>query len=131
MAAFSNYLEDQITAWINGSAFASTLTGGTWVQLYSENPGEGGSSTGALYTRVNVAAGGWTRGTGGNGTLTNTNIITITDNAPSGATATHVGVFDAQTSGNLLFYGALATSKPITTGDEVKFNATSLTLTVA
>ena len=128
--AFSNYLEDQITGWINGSTFASAPTS-TFVQLYSQDPTDAGSATGALYTRVAVAAGGWTRGTGGAGTLTNTAAITITSSAGSGATATHVAVFDTITGGNMLFAGALASSKTIATGDEVKFNASALALTVA
>lgn len=128
--AFSNYLEDQITGWINGSNFASAPTS-TFVQLYSQDPTDAGSATGALYTRVAVAAGGWTRGTGGAGTLTNTAAITITSSAASGATATHVAVFDAITGNNMLFAGALTASKTIATGDEVKFNASQLTLTVA
>jgi hypothetical protein len=128
--AFSNYLEDQITGWINGSAFASAPTS-TFVQLYSQDPTDAGSATGALYTRIAVAAGGWTRGTGGAGTLTNTAAITITSSAASGATATHVAVFDTITGGNMLFAGALTASKTIATGDEVKFNASALALTVA
>ena len=129
--AFSNYMEDQITGWINGTTFAAAPST-TWVQLYSQDPTDAGSATGALYTRVSVASGGWTRGTGGAGTLTNTAAITITASAGSGATATHVAVFDAQTSGNMLFAGALAGGgKTIASGDEVKFNASSLTLTVA
>ena len=128
--AFSNYLEDQITGWINGSVFASAPTS-TFVQLYSQDPTDAGSATGALYTRVAVAAGGWTRGTGGAGTLTNTAAITITSSAASGATATHVAVFDTVTGGNMLFAGALTASKTIATGDEVKFNASALALTVA
>jgi hypothetical protein len=128
--AFSNYLEDQITGWINGTTFDTAPTA-TFVQLYSQDPTDAGSATGALYTRISVAAGGWTRGTGGNGTLTNTGVITITSSATSGATATHVAVFDAITGGNMLFAGSLAASKTITTGDEIKFNASQLTLTVA
>ena len=128
--AFSNYLEDQITGWINGSAFASAPTS-TFVQLYSQDPTDAGSATGALYTRVAVAAGGWTRGTGGAGTLTNTAAITITSSAASGATATHVAVFDTITGGNMLFGGLLASPKTIATGDEVKFNASALSLTIA
>lgn len=128
--AFSNYLEDQITNWINGQAFASAITGGTFVQLYSQDPTESGSATGALYSRVNVAAGGWTRVTSGTASVSNTAAITITSSATSGATATHVAVFDAITSGNMLFYGALSASKVIASGDEVKFNASALTLTV-
>lgn len=128
--AFSNYLEDQITGWINGTTFATAPTA-TFVQLYSQDPTDAGSATGALYTRISVASGGWTRGTGGAGALTNTAAITITSSAASGATATHVAVFDTITGGNMLFAGSLAASKTIATGDEVKFNATALTLTVA
>jgi hypothetical protein len=128
--AFSNYMEDQITGWINGSTFATAPTS-TFVQLYSQDPTDAGSATGALYTRIAVAAGGWTRGTGGNGTLTNTGAITIASSAASGATATHVAVFDTITGGNMLFAGLLSAPKTIATGDEVKFNATALTLTVA
>jgi hypothetical protein len=127
--AFSNYLEDEITGWINGTTFDAAPTS-TFVQLYSQDPTESGSATGALYTRVAVAAGGWTRVTSGVASLANTTAITITSSAPSGATATHVAVFDAITSGNMLFYGALAASKVIATGDEIKFNATTLVLTV-
>lgn len=130
MAAFSNFMEDAITAFINGTTFPAAPTN-TFVQLYSQDPTDAGSGTGALYTRVEYAAGGWTRGTGGAGTLSNTNIITITSDAASGATATHFAVFDATTAGNLLFFGALGTSKVIAVGDEVKFNALQLTLTVA
>ena len=99
--------------------------------MYSQDPTDEGSATGALYTRISVASGGWTRGTGGAGTLSNTGVITITSSAASGATATHVAVFNAITGGNLLFYGALSASKSIGVGDEVKFNALQLTLTVA
>ena len=127
--AFSNYLEDEITGWINGTTFDAAPTS-TYVQLYSQDPTEAGSATGALYTRVAVAAGGWTRVTNSTATLSNTGIITITSSAGSGATASHVGVFDAITSGNMLFYGALAASKVIAAGDEVKFNASALVLTV-
>ena len=132
MSAFSNYLEDQITGWIAGTTFASAPTA-TFVQLYNGDPTDTGSSGTALYSRVSVAsgAGSWTRGTGGNGTITNASAITITSSATATASATFVAVWDASASGNLLFYGALTTAKTIASGDEVKFNASALTLTVA
>ena len=128
--AFSNYLEDEITGWINGTTFDAAPTS-TFIQLYSQDPTESGSATGALYTRVSVAAGGWTRETNGGGTLTNTNVITITSSAPSGATATHFAVFDSSTGGNMLFYGSLTAPQVIGAGDEVKFNASTLVLIVS
>ena len=134
MAAFSDYMEDAITAWINGTTFPSPAPSATFVQLYNQIPGDEGSLTGALYSRVSVASGGWTRGTGGAGSLSNTGVITITSSASSAATATHFGVFDSSaTSGNLIFYGQLTPSagKVISVGDEVKFNALQLSLVVA
>lgn len=132
MAAFSNYMEDAITAWINGTTFPTAPTN-TFVQLFNGSPTDTGTGGTALYTRISYAASGWTRGTGGAGTLSNTNTITITSSAPTAQTATFFGVFDASTGGNLLFYGALTPpeGKSIAVGDEVKFNALQLTLTVA
>ena len=133
MAAFSDYMEDAITAWINGSPFPTPAPSATFVQLYNTSPGDEGSATGALYSRTSVASGGWTRGTGGAGSLSNTGVITITSSASSAATATHFGVFDASAAGNLIFYGQLTPSagKVISVGDEVKFNALQLSLVVA
>ncbi len=131
MAAFSNYLEDQITGWIAGTSM--TAPPATFVQLYNGDPTDAGSGGTALFTRYQVAsgAGSWTRGTGGNGTITNASAFTITSSATATASATHVAVWDASAAGNLLFYGALTTAKTIASGDEVKFNTSALTLTVA
>ena len=132
MSAFSNYLEDQITGWIAGTTFA-TAPSATFVQLYSQDPTDAGSGTGALYSRVSIASGtgSWTRGIAGNGTITNASAFTITSSATATASATHVAVFTSSTGGDLLFFGALTTNKTIAIGDEVKFNASALTLTVA
>ena len=131
MAAFSNYLEDQITGWIAGTSMTAPTA--TFVQLYNGDPTDAGSGGTALFTRYQVAsgAGSWTRGTGGNGTITNASAVTITSSATATASATHVAVFTSATGGDLLFYGALTTAKTIASGDEVKFNASALTLTVA
>ena len=131
MAAFSNYLEDQITGWIAGTSMTAPTA--TFVQLYNGDPTDSGSGGTALFTRYQVAsgAGSWTRGTGGNGTITNASAFTITSSATATASATHVAVWDASAAGNLLFYGALTTAKTIASGDEVKFNTSALTLTVA
>lgn len=132
MAAFSDFIEDKITAYFNGTDFGAAPSA-TFVQLYSQSPGDGGSLTGALYSRISVPSGGYTRGTGGAGTLTNTSAIVFTTSAPSAATATHFGVFNAATSGDLLFYGGLTPSagKVVQVGDEIKFNAQQLLITIA
>jgi len=136
MSAFSNYLEDQITGWIAGTTFTAAPTA-TFVQLYNGDPldtGLGGTPiviATAARTSIASGAGSWTRGTAGNGTITNASAFTITSSATATASATHVTVWDASASGNLLFFGQLTTAKTIASGDEVKFNVSALTLTVA
>jgi hypothetical protein len=135
MAAFSNYLEDQITGWIAGTSMTAPTA--TFVQLYNGNPtdtGLGGTPiviATAARTSIASGAGSWTRGTGDAGTITNASAFTITSSATATASATHVTVWDASASGNLLFFGQLTTAKTIASGDEVKFNVSALTLTVA
>jgi hypothetical protein len=132
MSAFSDYLEDQITGWIAGTGFAGAPSA-TFVQLFNGDPTDGSTGGTAIYSRVSVAsgAGSWTRGTGGAGTITNASAITITASATATASATHFAVFTSSTGGDKLFYGELSTAKTIADGDEVKFNASALTLTVA
>lgn len=133
MAAFSNYLEDSITAWINGTTFPAAPTN-TYVQLSTNDPTDTGSGGTTLYPRVAVAAGGWTRNSGGAGagTISNTAIILVSSGSTGGTkTANHVGVFDSLTGGNLLFYGQLQSTLVVNDGDEVRFNAGALQLTIA
>lgn len=129
MSAFSNYLENEILDWVNGGAFP-TQPSATWVQLFNGSPTEAGGGGTALYSRVAVNAGGWTTTTGATATITNTAAITITSAASSATSATDFGIFDNSTSGNLLFLGPLNAGKSIAIGDEVKFNASSLTIRI-
>lgn len=129
MSAFSNYLENEILDWVNGGAFP-TQPSATWVQLFNGSPTEAGGGGTALYSRVAVNAGGWTTTTGATATITNTTAITITPSAATSAYADNFGIFDNSTSGNLLFLGELNSPKTISVGDEVKFNASSLTIRI-
>lgn len=131
MSAFSNYLEDQITGWIAGTSMTAPTA--TFVQLFNGDPTDAGTGGTALYGRLSVASGSgsWTRGTGGNGTITNASAFTITSSATASGSASYVAVWDASTAGNLLFYGLLTSAKTIASGDEVKFTSGTLTLTIA
>jgi hypothetical protein len=136
MAAFSDYFEQKIVQWISGTQLP-TPTAATFLQLYSQDPTEAGSPTGALYSRYSIASGGtsWTTASGGAGsasgaTLSNASAFTITASATATASATHFALFNASASGDLLFYGQLSTPKTIALGDEVKFNIGSLILEV-
>lgn len=136
MAAFSDYFEQKIVQWISGTQLPAP-TSATFLQLFNGDPTETGTSGTALYSRYSVAsgAGSWTTATGGAGsasgaTLSNASAFTITSSATASGSATHFALFDASSTGNLLFYGALTTAKTIASGDEVKFNIGALTLEV-
>ena len=129
MSAFSNYLENEILDWVNGGAFP-TQPSATWVQLFNGSPAEDGLGGTGLYSRIAVNAGGWTTTTGATATITNTVAITISTAAATSAYADNFGIFDNSTSGNLLFLGGLNAPKTISVGDEVKFNASSLTIRI-
>ena len=46
-------------------------------------------------------------------------------------TVTHVGVFDASSSGNLMAWAALTASKTVASGDVFRFDAGDLDITLA
>ncbi len=97
--------------------------------LSTANPGDSGSalaepSTGS-YARVAHSA--WT--SAASGSLNNSGTITFPDPTGSWGTITYFALFDASTSGNIIRYGALNTSKSPTTGDTVRVNNGGLIIT--
>jgi hypothetical protein len=100
-----------------------------YVALFTSNPAEDASGTevstsGTAYARQSV-----TFSVSGN-TATNTAAIEFPTATASYGTVTHVGVFDALTSGNLIAYAALTTSKAIDTGDVLRLPANDLDVTM-
>ena len=134
MANFSNYLENKIVGWLNGEAMA-TLTTNLYVALYS-TPGvvQDNAATNLIGTRVEVSNWTVTTATGSSdssdASITNGAEIVMISNSNITATASHFAVYDAASTGNLLFHGALSGSISIAVGDTVKFAANSITLTV-
>jgi hypothetical protein len=66
-----------------------------------------------------------------NGVCTNSAAVEFAQATGSWGTVSHVGLLDAITSGNLLFYTDLTTSKTIESGDIFKIAAGSLSVTLA
>jgi hypothetical protein len=136
MAAFSNYLEDQIIGWaFNGATFATLPTAGTvWVSLHTADPADTGANevTGGNYARISVAAAGWTKTTSGTASATNTAEIAFPSSGTVtwSGTVTHVGIWAASSTGNFLFGGALTASRVVAVGDVFKFLASNLTISV-
>lgn len=85
---------------------------------------------GGSYARV--LNNSWTVATDGsnNTTAKNTGAVTFPTATALWGTITHFGVLDASTAGNLLCYGALTTSKQVTTDDTPSFAANAIVITL-
>lgn len=135
MAAFSNYLENKLIDHIfQNTTFTSPST--LYVGLLTAvSDGEAGTVTevtGGSYARVAVTASNteWLDTSGNNGTTSNVNAVTFPQATADWGTATHFGIFDAASSGNLLIYAALTTSRTITNGSTPSFAAGALTVQI-
>jgi hypothetical protein len=142
MGAMSDYLENKLIDHVfRATAFTAPAT--LYVGLLTAAPSDSGGgteATGGSYARAAVTSGtgawantqasgtGASSGTGG--TTSNSAAVSFPTPSASWGTATHVGVYDASTSGNLLFYAALTTPKTINSGDTVSFAAGQLTFQI-
>ncbi len=52
-------------------------------------------------------------------------------NGTTGNVITHIAILDASTSGNVLFYGALTTSKTVSNGDQFTISSGNLSISLA
>lgn len=143
-ASLSNYLENKLAdALLRAQAYTMPAT--VYVALATTSSSDtacGTEVSGGSYARVAVtsslanwagtqSAGSTVASTGTGGTTSNNASITFP--APTANWGTVVGycVFDASTSGNLLFYAALTASKTINNGDAApSFAAGALTLQI-
>lgn len=128
MSEMSNYLENAlIDAVLRNTSYTSPTT--TYVSLHTADPTDAGSGTevsGGSYART---AG--TYGAPSNGVTTNSAAIEFPQCTSTWGTVSHIGIWDASTSGNMLFHTALDSSKTIETGDIFKIASGSLSVTLA
>ena len=121
----SDFLEDAVLNHVlRGVAFPS-LAGSVYVALHTADPadtGAGAEASGGSYARVAVTrgTGAWSAPSNASGAQRVTNSAAITFPAPTGnwGTITHVGIWDAATTGNLLYRGALTSSRVVNNGDQ-------------
>lgn len=128
MAEMSNYLENAlINATLRNTSYTSPAT--VYVGLHTADPTDAGSGTevsGGSYARTSV-----TFGAPSNGTSTNSAAVEFPQATGSWGTVSHIGIWDASSTGNLLYHTALDTSKTIETGDIFKIASGSLSVTLA
>jgi len=127
MAEMSNHLENAlINATLRNTSYTSPTT--VYVGLYTSDPGEGNTGTevsGGSYARTAV-----TFGAPSNGVSTNSASVTFPTATGTWGTVTHVGILDALTSGNLLYFTPLDASKSIASGDVFTISTGNLSVTL-
>jgi hypothetical protein len=130
MGSLSNYAENKILDHLVGKT--SWTMPSIWIALSTADPTESGASiaepSGNNYARKSTAGADWVAASGG--ACDNGNAITFNQASGSWGTITHFALFDASTSGNMIAYGQLTTSKAITTGDTPQFAVGALDITL-
>ncbi len=143
MAGKSDYLENKLIDFLfRGQTFIPPAT--LYFALLTAAPSDSGGGTevtGGSYARVGItasltsfagtqAAASTTASTGSSGTTSNNATITFPAPTASWGLITHFAVYDAISSGNQLYWGALSIAKTVNNGDAApQFLAAALTVT--
>ena len=131
MSSFSDYTENLVLNWLLTTNSATRPTA-WYVGLFTAAPSDTGGGTevsGSAYARKVTG----TISVSGTTPTTATNSAAIEFAAASGGnwgTVTHAAIFDALTSGNMLAWAPLTTSRTINDGDVFRIPASSLTVTL-
>jgi hypothetical protein len=130
MAALSDYAEKLLLDWAMTTGSATRPTA-WYVALYTAAPSDSGGGT-------EVSTGGYARqavtfaaATSPGGTTSNTGAVSFTASGANYGTVTHIGIFDALTTGNLLWHGSMTASKTVNDGDTLEFSIGNIDLTLA
>jgi hypothetical protein len=151
----SDFLENKLVDWFfrgqaigitGASAAAGTGPTSLYVGLLTAAPSDSGGGTevtGGSYARVTVAsslanwagtqsAGSTTASSGSGGVTSNNGAVTFPAPTANWGVVTHIGIYDATSGGNLLFWGALSQPKTVNNGDAApSFTAAQLAITFA
>ena len=130
MAEMSDYLEVKLlNLTLNGVAF--TAVNNPYVSLHTADPTDAGTGT-------EVSGGSYARTTASFATASGTSGLVATDADITFPTATAtwgavgwIGLWDAASSGNMLYHTALDASKTIDSGDIFKITTGNLTVELA
>lgn len=127
----TQYLEDKLLSWAKGTAFpAAPAT--IYLALFTAAPTDvaatGTEVSGNAYARQAITWGAITQAAAGTGdSIANSAAVLFPAATPAGYTVVAVGVYDALTVGNLLWYGAI-TSTPIAISGQFNMPIGNLTI---
>jgi hypothetical protein len=130
MAEMSNFLENALlNATLNGTTYTSPAN--IYLALFTSDPTDAGTGTevsGSGYARQILS---FATASGTNGSVATDANCEFPQALSNWGTVGWIGIYDALTSGNLLYHTALDVSKAIDTGDIFKIATGSLTVTLA
>ena len=130
MSEMSDYLETALlNVTLRGTAY--TAPANVYVALFTSDPTDAGTGTqvsGGSYARV-VAT--FTAPSGTGGSITNNADITFPTATGSWGLVGWIGIFDALTGGNMLYYTPLDAAKQVDTGDVFRIVTGNLSVTLS
>ena len=131
MAGKTTYLSNKVldhvlknTAYTSPAAVYAALFTAAPTDAYTSGVPTGTEVSGNNYARVAI-----TFAAGSSGATSNSSIVTFPTPSGSWGACTHFGIFDALTTGNLLYWGALAQTETPISGNAVTFPANDLDVT--
>ena len=130
MAALSDYSEKLLLDWAMTTGSATRPTA-WYVALYTVAPSDSGGGTevsGSGYARQSVT---FDAAATPGGTTSNTGAVSFTASGGAFGTVVAIGIFDAVSSGNLLWHGTMTASKTVDDGDTLEFSIGNIDLTLA
>jgi hypothetical protein len=136
MTAASNYLENKVLDHVLRVA-SYTQPSGLWLALFTNTSGNAAANleAGTLTDEISTSSSAYSRqsisfNSSSNGVSASSATVTFSTATANWGTITHVAVMDGNTAGagNVLFYGAVTTSKTIETGDTFQVSSGNLTI---
>ena len=101
----------------------------SYLGLFSSDPTDADSGTECSWT--NYARQSIAFGTISNGSVSNSGTITFPAVVGADVTVTHIGIYDAATSGNLMYHTALDASKTLSAADVMSVAAYGVSVTLS
>ena len=137
MSAASNYLENKLLDHVlKNTSFSQPSF--LYLALFTNTSGNAATNleNGTLTDEVSTSSTGYGRtaitfAAASGGSAASSATVTFSTATSNWGTITHVAIMDAATSGNVLFWGAVTTSKTIETGDTFQVTSGNLTISLA
>lgn len=128
MSAASDYLENKLLDHSLATT-AYTAPAGVYVGLHTGSPLDDASGaneiSGGSYARQSAT---FSAASGGSASTSAT--ITFPAATANWGTISHIAIYDASSAGNMLFHGAVTTSKTIESGDTFQISSGNLSISL-